>query len=732
MADAVIDSERRKRRNSLRRVKEMLSPRLRSSGDSPRGKEDSEEEVAAFPGLKTHYVVDTNASVEDKAFLRTLEEKESLNEEVRSLPRDENDSRAKLHEKGAHKTPSKSKSAGTAKSSKTTTTTTSKKKKPTEQKKTKQADTDTSEEEADSGDAHSTGEEAAEGDGSQEATAAGEAHSDRSKSDESGDSSPKAADKPKKKTTKPKKPAKKPEEKAKATSEKKHEEESEEEEGTEEADEEPAAATTAEKPKKAGGSGVSLKKGKNMMTSALKRSGKQKKKADGEENSPLRKSSSGNLSSKKGGGAPKKKEEEEKASRKLGGGNLLRMGKKKEKARAHSENKHEPRDYVYTTNGKFKLTDPPLPEDAEVDKRGNPKSLKDFPKELVDLLASCGIDHDALNHSSSRDVLINIFKFLRINSHLKYTRSLGASSHTSFTPEEEEKLVRPALPSKLLKITNDELGVGAFGKVFRAKVLDKKMKVNTIAVKILPYVTEKQKASNLNELRFLSRCNHENIVKYYDSYVVGKELWVILENMEGGTLREGAQDYKEHHIAYIARAIFRALQYMHDELKIVHRDLKSENIMMTVKGEVKLIDFGLAEDISEGGRVTMCGSPFWMAPEMVKLRRHSTPADIWGAAISLLELANQEPPTMDDPVLALYKTATSGCTNYFKTPERWSDVFHEFLGLCLKRDPSKRATAAELLSHPFLKKACPQKEMREVFETVFLRDTLRNAGLDFL
>mmetsp|Transcript_9321 Transcript_9321/g.28779 ORF Transcript_9321/g.28779 Transcript_9321/m.28779 type:complete len:728 (+) Transcript_9321:132-2315(+) len=727
MADAVIDSERRKRRNSLRRVKEMLSPRLRSSGDSPRSKEDSEEEVAAFPGLKTHYVVDPQATVEDKAFLRSLEEKESLNEEVRSLPRDESDSRAKLHEKGAHshKTPSKSKSAGAAKSSKTTT-----KKKSTVQKKTNRPDTDTSEEEADGEDTPSNSEEAAEGDASQEATTSGEAQSDQSKSDRSGDSSPEAADKSKKKTTKPKKQARKPEEKTKAKSEKKREEESEEE-GTEDAEEEPVAATTVDRPKKAGGSGISLKKGKNMMTSALKRSGKQKKKPDGEENSPLRKSSSGSLSSKKGG-APKKKEEEEKASRKLGGGNLLRIGKKKEKARAHSENKHEPRDYVYTTNGKFKLTDPPLPEDAQLDKRGNPKSLKDFPKELVDLLTSCGIDHEALNQSSSRDVLINIFKFLRINSHLKYTRSLGTSSHSSFTPEEEEQLVRPALPSKLLKITNDELGVGAFGKVFRAKVLDKKMKVNTIAVKILPYVTEKQKASNINELRFLSRCNHENIVKYYDSYVVGKELWVILENMEGGTLREGAQDYKEHHIAYIARAIFRALQYMHDELKIVHRDLKSENIMMTVKGEVKLIDFGLAEDISEGGRVTMCGSPFWMAPEMVKLRRHSTPADIWGAAISLLELANQEPPTMDDPVLALYKTATTGCTNYFKTPERWSDVFHEFLGLCLKRDPSKRATAAELLTHPFLKKACPQKEMREVFETVFLRDTLRNAGLDFL
>jgi serine/threonine protein kinase len=87
---------------------------------------------------------------------------------------------------------------------------------------------------------------------------------------------------------------------------------------------------------------------------------------------------------------------------------------------------------------------------------------------------------------------------------------------------------------------------------------------------------------------------------------------------------------------------------------------------------------------------------------------------------------------MDDPVLALFKTATSGCVDYFKTPGRWSDSFKEFLGLCLWRDPKKRSTAADLLKHPFLTKACSQKEMREVFQTVFLRDTLRNAGLDFL
>ena len=192
------------------------------------------------------------------------------------------------------------------------------------------------------------------------------------------------------------------------------------------------------------------------------------------------------------------------------------------------------------------------------------------------------------------------------------------------------------------------IGRGGFGCVFDAFVIDEERQNEEgthVAVKKMPHRTEDDKQNNINELRFISRAKHQNIVRYFGSYLWRDELWVVMEMMEGGPLTRAIMEYnfQEKHIAYVCKAVLQALDHLH-KIRICHRDLKSENIMLTREGEVKLIDFGLAETTENGWVIDILGSPFWIAPEMIQLKPHGAPVDIWAFAISILEVINGRPP----------------------------------------------------------------------------------------
>lgn len=241
-------------------------------------------------------------------------------------------------------------------------------------------------------------------------------------------------------------------------------------------------------------------------------------------------------------------------------------------------------------------------------------------------------------------------------------------------------------------------GKGGFGRVFGAK--DRTTKKH-VAIKKLPHVTEKDKRSNWCEIGFLATCKHPNIVRFLDAWEVKDEVWIVMEFLEGGTLHEAIKVHQfcERHIAYIAREVLKALDFLHNN-KFVHRDLKSANVMMSVDGEIKLIDFGLCADVSEGERTQMVGSPFWMPPEMIRREPHGCPvrsdhffsstlpisthrssviihyththtlsltsenvcyqADIWSFAVCLLEMYLREPPNASSRLRSMFITATEG------------------------------------------------------------------------
>ena len=245
------------------------------------------------------------------------------------------------------------------------------------------------------------------------------------------------------------------------------------------------------------------------------------------------------------------------------------------------------------------------------------------------------------------------------------------------------------------------IGRGGFGCVFDAIVIDEerqKVEGVHVAVKKMPHRTEDDKQNNLNELRFIARVRHDNIVKYFGSYLWRDELWVVLEMMEGGALTKAIADYdfQEKHIAYVCKCVLSALEYMH-ALNICHRDLKSENIMLTKEGEVKLIDFGLAETTEAGWVVDVLGSPFWIAPEMIQLKPHGPPVDIWAFAISILEVINGHPPHEENALCALYYAGTVGVPKPIESPQDWSKDIADFMAKALVVEAEKRPSAKELL-----------------------------------
>ena len=297
------------------------------------------------------------------------------------------------------------------------------------------------------------------------------------------------------------------------------------------------------------------------------------------------------------------------------------------------------------------------------------------------------------------------------------------------------------------------LGHGGFGQVVEAKCKDKKDPTygKRVALKFQNNSDPRGRRMNLEEVSLLKFCDQPNIVKLHRVLVVRSEVWMVMELMRGGNLRQAASSkvtpLVEKEIAFVAREALLGIQYLHSQ-QIAHRDLKDLNMMMSLEGEVKLIDFGLAVDMSNGPRVQMVGSPQWMSPEMIRGEPHWFPVDIWSFMVCVLELANQKPREKANVKRAMFLTATVGIPKKFHDPEKWSQsfkvsfffFFSVLCSLCLSLSTSlshlsskkefaewgacvfqeKRPAAAQLLGHPFIQSACDVEQIKNRLHKIFM------------
>jgi serine/threonine protein kinase len=285
---------------------------------------------------------------------------------------------------------------------------------------------------------------------------------------------------------------------------------------------------------------------------------------------------------------------------------------------------------------------------------------------------------------------------------------------------------RPPGSSGLAYELLHELGRGASGLVYKAQELPggRPVAIKVVAgediddaladaeiAKLLYEDPDVHDESLPDNLLHYHRCWQQQTIGGVSS---DGDLWLVMELCEGGPLSNlirgspASAPLCEAQIAGIMQAMLRGLDWLHAR-KRIHRDIKAANILLTRDGQVKIADFGVSASLKHtlSMRHTIIGTPYWMAPELITAEDgYSAAADIWSTGITAIELAEGTPPhakTMP-PLHAMFRIPAlpSPC---LQDQSSFSPDFHDFLRCCLAKAPEERATASELLTHPFLKAA---------------------------
>lgn len=269
------------------------------------------------------------------------------------------------------------------------------------------------------------------------------------------------------------------------------------------------------------------------------------------------------------------------------------------------------------------------------------------------------------------------------------------------------------------------VGNGTYGQVYKGR----HTKTGQLAAIKVMDVNEDEEEEIKLEINVLKKySNHRNIATYYGAFikkclpVKDDQLWLVMEYCGAGSVTDlvkstKGQSLKEEWISYICREILRGLSYLHSN-KVIHRDIKGQNVLLTDNAEVKLVDFGVSAQLDRtiGRRNTFIGTPYWMAPEVIACDEnpdatYDNRSDLWSLGITALEMAESQPPLCDlHPMRALFLIPRNPPPRL--KLKKWAKKFHSFIETVLVKDYHQRPYTEQLLKHAFIRDQPTERQVR--------------------
>lgn len=243
----------------------------------------------------------------------------------------------------------------------------------------------------------------------------------------------------------------------------------------------------------------------------------------------------------------------------------------------------------------------------------------------------------------------------------------------------------------------DRIGKGSFSEVFLAT---KKGESKFYAIKVMKPLSESEIRLFLNEFAITKSSLHKNIVVYNEIYHYNREFYFVMEYMDT-CLTRVLRNLKNHKmILYIVREILLGIDYLHKRGRI-HRDLKSDNILINRNGDIKIADMGFGVQLTSErqNRLTLAGTPCWIAPEIIVRSFYDTKVDIWSLGIILIEMVDGEPPNLRLKQDQIFQKIINSEVDFKNRSQVHPDILRLFT-FCTAKYPEDRKTAEELLQDP--------------------------------
>ncbi|KAJ7235841.1 kinase-like domain-containing protein [Mycena rebaudengoi] len=267
-----------------------------------------------------------------------------------------------------------------------------------------------------------------------------------------------------------------------------------------------------------------------------------------------------------------------------------------------------------------------------------------------------------------------------------------------------------------------QIGEGPTGDVYLGKAVSTGVKV-VIKHKDVSLTPHRPLKLAVNEVFALRSLNHPNIISYTDSYLLDENtLWLVMENMEGGELREIIRNnqggMQEDQMSRICLETCKGLAHLHRQ-NIIHRNLTSHCVLFSSLGEVKIAGLGFCAKLKDqhSSRTSIIGgtNPYWMAPEMAAAQNYSFKADVWALGIITIEMIERDPPHYDEDSHEARHLIAVNSAPTLKEPSNSSTETNRFLAECLRIYVDRRPTSEELLHHAFFQKACATSDLLPLF-----------------